>query len=95
MHIEIKLEGSTSNFVVCLCPTFMNDAEFKHQAHTMRWECKDESLVDGEWINHMWHDFFMDKMWNLLDEIFSSGWMKQYHETLMTFENEISFSHGI
>jgi hypothetical protein len=43
----------------------------------------------------MWHDFFMDKMWNWLDEMFFSGWMKQYHETLMTLENEISFSHGI
>lgn len=48
MHVEIKLEGSTSNFMFCLCPTFMNDIEFKHQAHTMTWECKDESLVDGE-----------------------------------------------
>jgi hypothetical protein len=48
MHIEIKLEGSTSNFMFCLCPTFMNDAEFEHQVHTMRLECKDESLVDGE-----------------------------------------------
>ncbi len=43
----------------------------------------------------MWHDFLMDKMWNWLDEMLLSEWMKQYHETLMTLENEISLSRGI